>query len=103
MNETEKTSAIVYKSLLDDMRLSQDATNQKAVGIAFDDDDTWEGCLDERELKECEFAKHYAVEFAHGTAGHNRLMLIAKLCEILDVYEEALDRMISMADEGRSS
>ena len=37
--------------------------------------------LDERELKEIKLALIYADQFAHGTAGHNRLILIAKLAQ----------------------
>lgn len=33
----------------------------------------------ERELMEIKFALMYVEEFLHGTDGHNRLMLIAKL------------------------
>ena len=44
----------------------------------------WRDYLDERELKEVGLASVYAKDFAHGTAGHNRLMLIAKMTKILD-------------------
>ena len=37
--------------------------------------------FDERELKEIKLSLIYADQFAHGTAGHNRLMLIAKLAQ----------------------
>lgn len=36
----------------------------------------------ERELKEIYFALMYAYNFSHGTDGHNRLILIAKLAEL---------------------
>ena len=39
--------------------------------------------LDERMRKELRFAQTYAREFAHGTDGHSRLMLIAKLAQFL--------------------
>jgi hypothetical protein len=52
------------------------------------DNKTWRDELDERELKEVELALLYAKEFHHGTAGHNRLMLIAKLAAMLDEVQE---------------
>ncbi|MGB1286095.1 MAG: hypothetical protein ACPG7F_06145 [Aggregatilineales bacterium] len=47
-------------------------------------DTTWTDELTEREQKEVEFALLYAANFQHGTAGHNRLMLIAKLANLLN-------------------
>lgn len=44
----------------------------------------WRSELDERQLKELKLAIIYAEDFHHGTTGHNQLMLIAKLAEILD-------------------
>ena len=44
----------------------------------------WHQLLTDRELKELTFAIHYALHFNHGTAGHNRLLLIAKLADIID-------------------
>jgi hypothetical protein len=39
--------------------------------------------LDERELKEIHHSLFYREVLAHGTVGHNQLMLIAKLAETL--------------------
>lgn len=47
----------------------------------------WLQELDERQRKELYFAKLYAAEFSHGTDGHNRLLLIAKLADLLDKAE----------------
>jgi hypothetical protein len=47
----------------------------------------WLKELDERQRKEVEFALIYADGFAHGTDGHNRLLLIAKLARMLDEAE----------------
>lgn len=44
----------------------------------------WRDQLTERERKELAFAKVYTRQFNHGTAGHNRLLLIAKLADLLD-------------------
>jgi hypothetical protein len=40
--------------------------------------------LDGRESHELRFAELYATQFCHGTDGHNRLMLLAKLAALLD-------------------
>lgn len=44
-----------------------------------------ETLIDDRQRKETAFAELYATEFNHGTTGHNQLMLIARLAELLDV------------------
>ena len=51
--------------------------------------------FDEREQKEIRLALFYANNLAHGTAGHNRLMLLAKMAGALGFYlgnEMALHR-----------
>ena len=59
--------------------------------------------LSERDIKEINFAKLYAMDFAHGTAGHNRLMLIANLAAALEardvqiVSHEAVDADVTEA------
>lgn len=45
---------------------------------------SWYNLLTEREIREIEFARLYATEFGHGTDGHNRLVLINKLVDILN-------------------
>ena len=49
---------------------------------------TWGQSLNAREWQEVSFAQVYAKDFAHGTAGHVRLMLIAKLADLLDEAEK---------------
>lgn len=44
----------------------------------------WKEQFDEREIKEIEFARTYAGQFAHGTPGHLHLTVIAKLADLLD-------------------
>lgn len=51
----------------------------------------WMQELDERQQKEIRFATIYARQFGHGTDGHNRLLLIAKLSDMLDKAE--LDKL----------
>jgi len=43
----------------------------------------WMELLTERERKEVKFAWAYAANFNHGTDGHSRLLLIAKLADLL--------------------
>lgn len=40
-----------------------------------------------RALQELDFARTYYTSFNHGTDGHSRLVLIAKLAELLDEKE----------------
>jgi monomeric isocitrate dehydrogenase len=47
----------------------------------------WINELDERQRHEVRFAQLYADTFAHGTDGHHRLLLIAKLADLLDKQE----------------
>jgi hypothetical protein len=46
----------------------------------------WTQELDERQQKELKLARLYAKDFAHGTDGHHRLLLIAKLADLLDKF-----------------
>lgn len=48
----------------------------------------WVKELDDRQRKELDFAAMYANGFSHGTDGHNRLLLIAKLRELLNKAEK---------------
>lgn len=40
--------------------------------------------LSERDLKEIAFARLYTQDFSHGTDGHNRLLIVARLANILE-------------------
>jgi hypothetical protein len=46
---------------------------------------SWRQMLDERHRKAIAFAETYVRDFNHGTVGHNDLVLIARLAELLDV------------------
>ena len=50
----------------------------------------WQAQLSPRNYKEMLFARTYASEYRHGTAGHNRLMLISYMADRLDIYERAI-------------
>lgn len=51
-------------------------------------DSVWLEELDEHQRKELAFARLYADGFGHGTDGHHRLLLIAKLARLLDEAEQ---------------
>lgn len=44
----------------------------------------WLAALTDRERAEIQLCRYYAHTLAHGTAGHNQMMLIAKLADLLD-------------------
>lgn len=47
----------------------------------------WQKLLDQRQKDEVALARFYAQGTKHGTDGHNRLMLIAKMADMLDDAE----------------
>ncbi len=49
----------------------------------------WMGDLSERDNAEIAFCKVYARDFAHGTIGHNSMLIIARLAKKLDEAEAA--------------
>lgn len=55
--------------------------------------------LTERELKEIDFARVYAKDFAHGTTGHNGLMLLAKMADYLD-YLYTIELLMDTTRDG---
>lgn len=44
----------------------------------------WAIGFTKRELKEIQFCRIYARDFAHGTNGHNERLIIAKMADLLD-------------------
>lgn len=54
-------------------------------------DPQWMDDLDERQRKEIRFARLYAEQFGHGTDGHNRLLLIARLSDKLTALQAQAD------------
>lgn len=50
----------------------------------MDEKKDWKAYLTDRQLKEVELARVYARDFAHGTTGHNALLIIAMLADMLD-------------------
>ena len=45
--------------------------------------------MTERDLKEIAFARLYNEDFKHGTDGHNRLIIIARLASMVDALTDA--------------
>lgn len=58
---------------------------------------TWLDSLDDRQQKEVEFARVYVQHYAHGTDGHNRLVLINRLAILLD----SVTADLGLASQGR--
>jgi hypothetical protein len=52
----------------------------------------WMNQLDERQQKEIAFCVVYAMQFAHGSSDHNRMILIARLAAMLDDCEIQQDK-----------
>lgn len=48
--------------------------------------------LSDRDRKEIDFARLYEADFGHGTDGHNRLLIIAKMARLLDYLEKNVGR-----------
>lgn len=46
----------------------------------------WRNQLTEKNRKEIDWAVIYARDFNHGATGHNMLLLIAQLADLLDIY-----------------
>lgn len=44
----------------------------------------WLTHFDDRQRKQIEFSRLYAREFSHGATGHNDMLIIAKMAELLD-------------------
>ncbi len=45
---------------------------------------SWKDAFDERQRKELQLASYYRQNLAHGTTGHNQLMLIDELADFID-------------------
>lgn len=85
-------SDIAFGDMLDE---AIDGDEKLIIANAFLVNDEWQRLLDGRQAKELNFAIGYVSEFAHGTAGHNRLMLIARIADILDIYERVVNRLLA--------
>src|SRR5690242_6214769 len=58
--------------------------------------------LDERQRKEVSFARDYSINFNHGTDGHNRLLLIAKLADMVDILDSTNENILRLLDWANS-
>jgi hypothetical protein len=47
----------------------------------------WQARFDERANKQISFARVYAKEYHHGADGHNNMMIIAQMADLLDKTE----------------
>ena len=50
-------------------------------------DPAWFSAFDERQQNQIRFARLYAVKFHHGADGHNNMMIIAQMADLLDKTE----------------
>ena len=57
------------------------------MGGGPDELTNWRKWLTTREINEVAMAQIYVNDFSHGTTGHNRIVLIAKLAALLDAHE----------------
>jgi len=66
--------------------LSKQADDERMFTLDSDTDieHDWREYFDERQQKEIEFADYYAANFHHGTTGHNQLMIIAQMAQVID-------------------
>lgn len=60
----------------------------------------WKSKFDERELKEIEFCRLYARDFAHGALGHNVMLIVAQMARMLDNYESEI---LGLKDAGHNA
>lgn len=44
----------------------------------------WENHFTERELSEIKWCQLYDEQFKHGADGHNRMVIVSKLCRLLE-------------------
>ncbi len=64
----------------------------KWESVAFGVNDGWFGHFDERQQAQIRFAVLYAKDFHHGADGHNNMMIIAKMVELLGgIFEVVLE------------
>jgi hypothetical protein len=63
-------------------------TWEQLKDTVFEGHINWRDVLDNRQRKEVEFSESYARDYGHGTTGHNALMLIAKMSEMLDAVQD---------------
>lgn len=63
--------------------------NEENEGMNGDQTPEWFKGLSEREQNEVNFCMVYSEQFSHGTDGHTRLLMVAKLAKMLDEMELA--------------
>lgn len=72
----------VANKVLNTYHAEGDSSFEETVEVR--EEPEWLTLLTERERKQVEFAQLYTKEFNHGTIGHNDLVLIAKLVDIIN-------------------
>ena len=91
-----------FDNFLRDMALGEDDQSWNKIINHILNGESWDDLTDDRQQKEVQFARVYASEYAHGTNGHNQYILIAKLSELLDVYEDVIEKVIRYSKTGQT-
>lgn len=78
--------------------VGDDILRQPVEGLPDVLEPSWRERLDERQRKEIAFATAYARD-PHGTDGHHRLMLIARMAAKLDEYERGIESWRDRAND----
>lgn len=66
-----------------------------------DEQANWSTILTERARMEVKFAQVYATDFHHGTSGHNALMLIDQLADLLNRIQKSGVDIVSIYTESQ--
>lgn len=73
-----------WEDLTDKIREAWDNAANRVAGRPPIPDPAWLSSFDERQQNQIRFARLYAREFHHGADGHNNMLIIAKMAELLD-------------------
>ncbi len=74
----------LYEDLPPKIKSAWEVAAERAINEMFKDTTNWRHSYNERENSEIDFAGIYVDKFNHGTDGHSRLNLIARLTATLD-------------------
>jgi hypothetical protein len=76
-----------WENLSDKIREAWEAAGESATNRPPIPNRAWFEKFDERQQQEIRFSRLYAREYHHGANGHNDMMIIAKMAELLDASE----------------
>jgi hypothetical protein len=61
----------------------------------------WYDNFDERQNKQIMFSRVYAADFAHGADGHNNMLIVAKMADLLDDMAKQVRQLETAAEYKR--